>query len=284
MSNYLELNGVSKKYSGFTLKDINFTLPMGYIMGLIGPNGAGKTTTVQLILNMIKRDEGEISVLGMDNIKNESLIKENVGVVFDSVFYADNWTVKDTGKAISIFYKNWNHNIFKENVIRFNLPWDKKVSELSRGMQMKLMIACAFSHDAKLLILDEPTSGLDSLSRDELLEILQDYIKDGKRSVLFSTHITNDLEKIADYITFINQGEVFYTGSLEELLEGYRVIKGRPSDLTLSLEKEIIGLRKTNMGFEGLINTKDTDKYKNYVIDKATVDEIIVYVSKEGVR
>lgn len=284
MDNCLKLKGVSKCFPGFTLKDISFTLPTGYIMGLIGPNGAGKTTTIKLILNMLERNAGEILVFDMDNVKKENYIKQNVGAVFDSIFYVDGWTVKDTEKAVSIFYDDWKHDVFEEMVTRFNLPWNKKISEFSRGMQMKLMLACAFSHNAKLLILDEPTSGLDPVTRDELLEILQEYIKDGERSVLFSTHITADLEKIADYITFINQGELFYTGSLEDLLEDFRLIKGKTKDLTASLEEKIIGLRKTNMGFEGLIRTKDTAQYKNYVIDTATIDDIVIYVSKKGVR
>lgn len=284
MDNCLKLKGVSKCFPGFTLKDISFTLPTGYIMGLIGPNGAGKTTTIKLILNMLERNAGEILVFDMDNVKKENYIKQNVGAVFDSIFYVDSWKVKDTEKAVSIFYDDWKHDVFEEMVTRFNLPWNKKISELSRGMQMKLMLACAFSHNAKLLILDEPTSGLDPVTRDELLEILQEYIKDGERSVLFSTHITTDLEKIADYITFINQGELFYTGSLEDLLEDFRLIKGKTKDLTASLEEKIIGLRKTNMGFEGLIRTKDTAQYKDYVIDAATIDDIVIYVSKKGVR
>lgn len=283
MNNYLELKDVSKNFNDFNLKNINFTLPMGYIMGLIGPNGAGKTTTIQLILNMLEKDEGEILVFDMDNVKNENLIKQNIGVVFDNIFYADNWTIRDTEKAISIFYKDWNHDIFKSMITKFNLPLNKKISELSRGMQMKLMLSCAFSHNAKLLILDEPTSGLDAVTRDELLEILQDYIKDGDRSVLFSTHITTDLEKVADYITFINNGELFYTGSLQDLLEKFRLIKGRPKDLTETLKKDVIGLRETDIGFDALIHTNDTIKYNNCIIDTATIDDIVIKVSKRGV-
>ncbi|MCC0696287.1 ABC transporter ATP-binding protein [Clostridioides sp. ES-S-0048-02] len=283
MNNYLELKDVSKNFNDFNLKNISFTLPMGYIMGLIGPNGAGKTTTIQLILNMLEKDEGEILVFDMDNAKNENLIKQNIGVVFDNIFYADNWSIKDTEKAISIFYKDWNHDIFKSMITRFNLPLNKKISELSRGMQMKLMLSCAFSHNAKLLILDEPTSGLDVVTRDELLEILQDYIKDGDRSVLFSTHITTDLEKIADYITFINNGELFYTGSLQDLLEKFRLIKGIPRDLTDTLKRDIIGLRETDIGFDGLIHTNDTVKYNSCIIDTATIDDIVIKVSKRGV-
>ncbi len=280
----LELNGVSKSFTDFKLDNISFTLPQGYIMGLVGPNGAGKTTAIQLILNMLERDAGEIIVFGKDNLKHENTIKQNVGVVFDSVFYVDSWTIKDTEKAVSAFYNDWQHDIFNDMVKRFGMPLGKKVRELSRGMQMKLMLACAFSHNAKLLILDEPTSGLDPVTRDEFLEILQDYIKDGERSVLFSTHITTDLERVADYITFINHGELIFTGSMEDLLTSYRLIKGRPQDLTPELEKSIAGLRKTEMGFEGLISTKEAAQYKQCVFDEATIDNIVISISKGGVR
>ena len=235
----LELKNVCKSFRDFTLNNISFTLPQGYIMGLVGPNGAGKTTTIQLILNMLEKDAGKILAFGKDNVVSEKEIKQDIGIVFDSIFYVDSWTVKDTEKAVSIFYDNWRHDIFNDMVKRFDLPLNKKVGELSRGMQMKLMLACAFSHDAKLLMLDEPTSGLDPLTRDEFLEILQDYIRDGQRSVLFSTHITTDLERVADYITLINRGNMIFTGSMEDLLSSYRLIKGKPCDLTADLEKNI---------------------------------------------
>lgn len=278
----LELKNLCKSFRDFTLNNISFTLPQGYIMGLVGPNGAGKTTTIQLILNMIEKDTGEIFVFGKDNVVSEKEIKQDIGIVFDSIFYVDSWTVKDTEKAISIFYNDWRHDVFNDMVKRFDLPQNKKVGELSRGMQMKLMLACAFSHNAKLLILDEPTSGLDPVTRDEFLEILQDYIKDGERSVLFSTHITSDLEQVADYITLVNQGNMIFTGSIEDLLNSYRLIKGKPRDLTIELEKNIIGLRKTDMGFDGLIRAKAATQYKNYIIDDVKIDDIVVRIGKGG--
>lgn len=282
IDSYLELKDVSKSFPGFKLDNVSLSLPKGYIMGLVGPNGAGKTTTIQLILNMLEKDAGEILVFGKDNVKSENSIKQDIGVVFDSIFYVDSWTVKDTEKAVSIFYEDWKHDVFSEMVKRFDLPHGKKVGELSRGMQMKLMLACAFSHNAKLLILDEPTSGLDPVTRSDFLEILQEYIKDGERSVLFSTHITTDLDRVADYITLVNNGKLIFTGSMENLLSSYRLIKGRPRDLTAELEKSIIGLRKTDMGFEGLIGAKEAAQYKNYVLDIATIDDIVISISKGG--
>ena len=278
----LELKNVCKSFRDFTLNNISFTLPQGYIMGLVGPNGAGKTTTIQLILNMLEKDTGEILVFGKDNVVCEKEIKQDIGTVFDNIFYVDSWTVKDTEKAVSIFYNNWRHDIFTDMLKRFDLPKNKKIGEFSRGMQMKLMLACAFSHNAKLLILDEPTSGLDPVTRDEFLEILQDYIKDGERSVLFSTHITSDLEQVADYITLVNQGNMIFTGSMEDLLDSYRLIKGKLRDLTVELEKSIIGLRKTDMGFDGLISTKAAAQYKNYIINNVKIDDVIVRIGKGG--
>ena len=280
----LELQNVCKSFRDFTLNNISFTLPQGYIMGLVGPNGAGKTTTIQLILNMLEKDTGDILVFGKDNVVSEKEIKQDIGTVFDNIFYVDSWTVKDTEKAVSIFYSDWRHDIFTDMLKRFDLPQNKKVGELSRGMQMKLMLACAFSHNAKLLILDEPTSGLDPVTRDEFLGILQDYIKDGERSVLFSTHITSDLEQVADYITFINQGNLIFTGSMEDLLGSYRFVKGRPQDLTPEIEKNIGGLRKTDIGFEGLVGTKDMAQCRHCILDTPTIDDIVICISKGGVK
>ncbi len=280
--NILELKNVSKNFTGFQLDNISLQLPKGYIMGLVGANGAGKTTTIQLILNMLDRDCGDIFVFGKDNKTYENVIKQEVGVVFDSMFYVDSWTVKDTEKAISLFYDNWSHSTFDEMVTRFQLPYGKKVSALSRGMQMKLMLACAFSHNAKLLILDEPTSGLDPIARDEFLEIIQEYIKAGEKSVLFSTHITTDLERVADYITLLNQGNLVYTGSMEELLNNYYIIKGKPVDLTRHLEETVIGLRKTNVGFQGVLHAKEVPHFKHCVIENSSIDDIVISMSKGG--
>lgn len=226
MNNVLEINNITKDYKKFKIDNISFNLPKGYIMGFIGANGAGKTTTIKLILNMIKRDSGEIKVFGLDNIREEERIKEQIGVVFDECYYLEDWTLNDVEKAVSMFYKNWNSSIYEKYLKEFNLARDKKVKDLSRGMRMKLMIAVAFSHEAKLLILDEPTSGLDPVARDEFLDILRDYIEDEEKSVIFSSHITSDIEKIADYITYINNGKIIFTGEKDEFLEKYCIIKG----------------------------------------------------------
>jgi len=278
----LEVKKINKKFSNFHLNDISFNLPKGYIMGFVGPNGSGKTTTISLILNMLKKDSGEILLFGKDHIVNEDIVKNDIGVVFDSSFYVDSWTVADVEKANSLFYKEWNHQTFENMLKRFELPKKQKIGEFSKGMQMKLMLSCAFSHNAKLLILDEPTSGLDPVTRNELLELLQEYIKDGEKSVLFSSHITTDLENICDYITFINKGKIVFTDNMEKFLESYKVIKGKLKDLTKELEKDIIGIRKSNVGFEGLITSDKINKLKGFVIETAKIDNIIIALSKVG--
>ena len=283
MNNVLEINNITKDYKKFKIDNISFNLPKGYIMGFIGANGAGKTTTIKLILNMIKRDSGEIKVFGLDNIREEERIKDQIGVVFDECYYLEDWTLNDVEKAVSMFYKNWNSSIYEKYLKEFNLARDKKVKDLSRGMRMKLMIAVAFSHEAKLLILDEPTSGLDPVARDEFLDILRDYIEDEEKSVIFSSHITSDIEKIADYITYINNGKIIFTGEKDEFLEKYCIIKGGKEDITESQKKEIIGLRMHSTGFEGLIELKKAVGFSSKVIiEKASLDEIMIYMNKEA--
>lgn len=282
MDNFLEVSNLSKSFPSFQLQNISFSLPKGYIMGLIGPNGSGKTTTIKLILNMLKRDNGEVKIIGLDNITDEKAVKANVGVVFDANYFCDEWTVTQVEAAVSVFYKNWDKNRFSELLKRFHIAPTKKVKELSKGMQMKLMIACAFSYDAKLLILDEPTSGLDPVSRDELLKILSEYIEDGEHSVLFSTHITGDLERAADYTTYINYGELFFSGSKDEFVDMFRIVKGGRDELTLNLSEKLIGIRNFSTGFEALVRTENLKLFSHLVVEPATIDDIVVFTNQEG--
>lgn len=273
---------LSKVFDGFTLQNISFSIPKGSIMGLIGQNGSGKTTTIKLILNLLKSQSGTITVLGMDNIKDEREVKEKIGVVFDSQFFVDEWKMSDVEKAMGMFYKNWESNAFYKYLDTFHISRKKCVKELSKGMQMKLMLACSFSHQAELLILDEPTSGLDPVSRDELLDILEQYTKDKKHSVLFSTHITSDLDKIADSITFINQGKLLYTGKKDRFVEKYRVISGEKEQLTAKLKQCVISSKYTADKFEGLITVEHLSAAPNLTYRPATMDEIIVFINKGG--
>ena len=282
MNDYLEVRNLSKSFEGFQLHNITFTLPKGYIMGLIGPNGSGKTTTIKLILNMLKRTSGEVKILGFDNIANEQEAKRNLGVVFDSNYFSDEWKISQVEKSVSAFYENWNTQKFSETLKRFHIQPSKKVKELSKGMQMKLMLACAFSYDAKLLILDEPTSGLDPVSRDELLHILSEYIEDGEHSVLFSTHITGDLERAADYITYISYGELFFSGGNDEFIDSFRIVKGGCEELSADLNKKMLGIRNFSTGFEALVKTEDLKQFAHLNVEPATIDDIVVFTSKRG--
>lgn len=279
MTDYLQLEHVNKTFLGFKLDDITLHLPKGYIMGLVGPNGSGKTTIIKLILNILEKDTGEISLFGNDIRSRE--MKQQLGVVFDSNCYVDSWNLRDVEKAVSMFYEEWDSQMFYKITEHFQLPKRTKLEKFSRGMQMKLMLASAFSHNAKLLVLDEPNSGLDPAARNELSELLQDYISDGEKSVLFSTHITNDLEKTADYLTYLSMGKLIYTGSTEQFLQNYYLIKGAPDELTPDLKKHVVGLRETMMGFEGLITAGDSVQYKGYLLDAPSIDDIIICYDRE---
>lgn len=281
MYSAIDIQMLRKSYKDFSLDRISFSLPMGHIMGLVGRNGAGKTTTIRLILNMIHRESGEINIFGLDNIQDEQKIKQNISVVFDDIFFVDTWKVGEVEKAIKGFYSNWSSKLFNQYVSDFYLPMDKRVKELSRGMKMKLMLAVALSHEAKLLILDEPTSGLDPVARDELLAILKKYVADGQKSVLFSTHITSDLEKIADYITVIDRGSIFYSGTKDALLESYRIVRGSAQDLTDALKDKIIGLSTNPAGFAGLLPAFELQQLPPEIVTESpTIDEILVAISK----
>ena len=278
----LEIRNLSKSFGGFALRNVSFALPKGYSMGLIGPHGSGKTTTIQLILNMLRRDSGTIQVLRRDILAQEQAIKASLGVVFDSSCFSDDWQAAQVEQAISPFYANWNRDTFAQLLRKFHIDPARRGRELSRGMQMKLMLACAFSYDAKLLILDEPTSGLDPVSRDELLSILAAYIEDGEHSVLFSTHITEDLERAADYITYLRYGELVFSGSKEEFVNGFRMAKGGREELTPELRSRAAGIRTFSTGFEALIRAQDAAAFSHLEIEPASIDEIVVFTSKEG--
>lgn len=281
MSNILEVQGLNKNYESFSVKDVSFEIPTGYIMGFIGPNGAGKTTTIKSILNMVSYQSGEVKLFGLDSKDNVSQIYEQIGVVMDTPFYADDWTSADVEAAVSPFYTHWDSGKFAGLLSQFSIDKKKKVKELSRGMKVKLMIAVALSHDARLLILDEPTSGLDPVARDELCEMLGDFVTDENRSVLFSTHITADLEKIADYITFILDGRIVFTGSKDSFLESYVLVKGGLEEISAQQKKLIIGLREHVTGFEGMSETGNLGRLpKSLLVEPITLDEIIIYMNK----
>lgn len=283
MDNILEVRGLDKRFKGFSIENVSFNLPKGYIMGFIGPNGAGKTTTIKLILNMLKKDSGLIKIFGYDNVSDEQIIKERIGVVMDTPFYVEDWTLSSVGKALAPFYQKWNNSKYNEMLSGFNLDPKKKVKQLSRGMKMKLMIAAALSHDADLLILDEPTSGLDAVARDELMDILSEFIADENKAILFSTHITTDLEKVADYITFINNGRILYSDSKDNLMEKYKIVRGGLGVLTAGQKQSIIGYREHSVGFDGLVETSNLITLpKTVIAERSNLDELVVRFNMAG--
>ena len=280
----LAVTGVTKHYdSGFVLDDVTFDLPKGYIMGLIGPNGAGKSTLIKLILNMIRRDHGSIQVLGLDNIIDEEAVKERLGVVFDSSYLYEQWKVSKVERIVAPLYPAWNGDRYRRYLDDFGLGGaqngKKKIKDLSRGMQMKLMLAIALSHDAKLLILDEPTSGLDVLARDELMDMLHAYIEDGEHSVLFSTHITVDLERAADFIAYITGGRLSYTGPKDEFEESFRIVKGEPGELAQLPAGVVLGSHTYQTGFDALVRSDSlgivSAAVADIVVEPASLDDII---------
>lgn len=282
MENILEIKGLSKTYEGFALKDVTFSMPRGYIMGFVGQNGSGKTTTIRAILDMAKIDSGKISVFGMDSVTDTIAIKERLGVVFDSLYLANHLNVKQVESQLRPFYKDWSSDEFFRRIKEFDLPDNKKIGDFSKGMKMKLMIAAALSHNAELIILDEPTSGLDPVARDELLDILAEYIEDENRGVLFSTHITADVERIADYVTILHNGRVWFTGTKDDLTESYAVIKGGAEDIPPALKEKCIGFHAYRNGFDALIETACLDNIPpSLETEKASIDEILVYIAKE---
>jgi ABC-2 type transport system ATP-binding protein len=283
MGDALEVSGLGKTYPGFALRDVSFSLPQGYIMGFVGRNGAGKTTTIKCMLGMLAHEAGRVEVLGREVDGHEVTVKQDLGVVFDQPFYPDHWTVTQVGQALQPFYGGWDTALFARYVKRFDLPPGKKVRELSHGMGLKLMLAAALSHHARLLILDEPTSGLDPVARDDLLDVLADYIAGGDTSVLFSTHITSDLERIADYITLIDTGRVVFTGAKDDLADTYRMIHGGPSQLTADTRRRFIGLRQTSVGFSALVRSADADSLPAGISQEApSIDDVLIHIAKEG--
>ena len=285
MEPILEITDLRKEYEGFTLKDISLTLQRGFIMGFIGPNGAGKSTTIKLILNLINRDGGAIKVFGMDNIEYETQVKNRIGFVLDENFFYDEITVNEMKKILASFYKRWDDKTFENYMKKFELPYNKKIKELSKGMKMKFSLAAALSHNAELLILDEPTSGLDPVVRREFIDILSDVIQDENKAVFFSTHITSDLDKIADYVTFINNGEVIFSTAKDDILENYGLVKGANELINDDNKGIFIGLRENSFGFEALIENKRQARKifgDKIVVEKPTLEDIMVYHTRRG--
>lgn len=278
----LSLQNLNKKYEKFELRDVSFSLEKGYIMGFIGRNGAGKTTTLKAILNLVHVDSGSVTYMGKDFSDNEFECKQNIGFMLGGWFYYYKQKLKNITNVVKRFYDNWDDAAYESYLKRFDLDPNKKVDELSAGMKVKFALALALSHHAQLLILDEPTSGLDPVSRDDLLELFQELIEDGEKSILFSTQITSDLEKCADFITYIKDGKIIASAEKDEFLNEYRIIKGTGEQLTEELKKMMIGYKKNKFGFSGLVRTDNLSKNSGLEVSSADIESIMIYFEKEN--
>ncbi|MEK5070022.1 ABC transporter ATP-binding protein [Sporosarcina sp. FSL K6-1508] len=286
MENVIELQHVQKSFEGFQLKDFSMTVKKGFITGFIGGNGVGKSTTIKLLMNLLQPDSGTISIFGLDYKDYEKEIKQRIGFVFDENIFYEHLTLAEMKKIIKPAYLNWDDKLFNHYVQTFELPLNKKIKSFSKGMMMKASLTIALSHHAELIIMDEPTSGLDPIFRRELLDILRDLMQDGEKAIFFSTHITTDLDRLADYITFIHNGEHIFTKEFYQIEEEYAIVKGGIGLLDGDTEREFIAIRKSAHGFVGLTANKARveDIFGELaLIEKATLEDIMFY-TKKGVE
>lgn len=284
MNSTVILKNVNKKYekSNFAIKDISFSVPEGSIVGFIGENGAGKSTTMNCILNVVRRDSGTVEIFGREMTDEDVDIRENIGVVYDSNNFPEHLTAKQLADILGRIYRKWDAFCFEQFLRRFGLPESQKIKSYSRGMSMKLAIAVALSHDSKLLILDEATSGLDPIMRDEILDVLLEFVKQENHSILLSSHITSDLEKIADYIVFIHNGEIILSKTKDELIYEYGVIRCSENDFHNILSEDILSSMKKDYQIDVLIKNRKLieKKYKNLIVDSVSLDEIMLLLVK----
>lgn len=280
MTNKIVLNNVKKAYKNFQLGELSLSIPKGYITGFVGRNGQGKTTTIRSILSFINYD-GNILV---DEKKSLDLgFLQKTGIIMDEPFLAKDWSISLVNQAMEVGYENWSSNQFFELIKNFDIPLNSKVVELSKGMKIKLMLSIALSHKADLLILDEPTSGLDPSTRDEFVDIIQKFMEDEENTVLFTTHITQDLEAIADYIIFIDDGKLVQFASKEDFISSYTIIKGSLDDLEKIHKANLLGYKTSSIGFEALISNDMTDKISpTFITEKTSIEKIIVLYGREG--
>lgn len=276
----LKVDSLCKSYEKFKLKNVSFSLDKGYIMGFIGANGAGKTTTLKSILNLIPFESGEIEALGKDFSQNELILKSDIGFMFGGVDFYPNSKIKTLTEVTKRFYDNWDESIYTYYLNRFKLDENKKLKELSNGMRVKYSLTLALSHNAKLLILDEPTSGLDPVARDDILELFQELIEDGQKSILFSTHITSDLEKCADFITYINNGKIIESCTKDEFIDLYKIVRGTKNQLE-AVKAHLISYKINSFGFTGLIKTEHLSLDMDVESAAPNLEEIMIYYAKK---
>lgn len=278
-ANAIEIRNLSKHYKDFSLENLNLDLPYGCVLGLVGENGAGKSTTIRLIMDALERDGGTVTVLGTDNKSKEfQALKEDIGVVLDETFVPEIINAKQLGKIMAGTYKNWDQSVYDGWIKRFGLPLDKKFKDYSRGMTMKLGIAAALSHHAKLLLLDEATGGLDPMVREELLEVFADFAAEEGHAVLLSSHIVSDLERICDYIAFLHKGKLALCEEKDVLLDKYGILKCSKEQFANIPEEAVHGTRIGTYGVEALVERDFMPR--DAVIDRASLEDIILYMVK----
>ncbi|MGE7934738.1 ABC transporter ATP-binding protein [Viridibacillus arvi] len=286
MENVVELKSVSKNFEEFSVKNINLQVKQGFVTGFIGENGAGKSTTIKMMMNLLKPDDGEVKLFGLDYKKHEKMIKERIGFVYDGNIFFEGLNLKDIKRIVAPAYKQWDDTLFYQYVEQFKLPLNKAIKTFSKGMQMKASLAIALSHHAELIIMDEPTAGLDPIFRRELLDLLQELMIEGNRTIFFSTHITTDLDRIADYIAFMQNGEIVFNQSIHDLAENYTLVKGGIDLLDRDTEKDFVHIHRSSTGFEAL--TDNIKEVKNtfgdtVIIERPSLEDIMYYL-KGGIH
>ncbi|MCA1040046.1 ABC transporter ATP-binding protein [Bacillus infantis] len=281
MENVVEFKNVAKEFKSFSIKDINFQVKQGFITGFIGGNGAGKSTTIKMMMNLLKPDQGEIKIFGLDYKTHEKDIKERIGFVYDGNVFYEGMNLKDIKRIVGPAYKRWDDRMFYQYVEQFELPLNKAIKTFSKGMQMKASLAIALSHHAELIIMDEPTSGLDPIFRREMLDLLQELMLDDRRTIFFSTHITTDLDRIADYIAFLQNGRLVFNQSVHEVAENYALVKGGLELLDRDTEKAFVHIHRASTGFEALtdnIELVNNTFGHSVVVEQASLEDIMYYM------
>jgi len=277
----IHMQNVTKRFKGFAIEDLTITVPEGYITGFIGPNGSGKSTVIRMMMGLVHPDEGEITIFGKPH--NDPLLKQQIGFVYDQLYLYDDFTLKQAKNIVASLYHNWDENLYQKYLETFRLPERKKIKTFSQGMKMKASLLFALSHRPQLIIMDEPTSGLDPIFRRQLLDHLQELMVDEKQTIFFSTHITQDLDKIADHIIFIYNGRLQLQKTLEDIKEQYYLVKGKPDQLDADLRKLLIGVQETPRGFTGLINGRKSlfaGLEDDFVIEPADLEDIMYYMTQ----
>ncbi len=279
--NVVEFSNVTKKRDEFLLNEINFSIPKGFITGFIGPNGSGKTSTIQMMMDILQVDHGDIYIYG-DSHKNHQ-IKQKIGFVYDELYMYGDFTIKKMKSIIAPLYENWNEDVFQKHLMEFNLPVNKKIKHFSKGMKMKCSLLFALAHEPEFIVMDEPTAGLDPIFRRELLDLLQDLMVNENQTIFLSTHITTDLDRIADYIVFIHEGKIVFQQSMEKIRERFHVVKGTLDFLDDDIRDLFKGIQETSIGFTGLFEGDPilfADFSEELVIETATLEDIMYFIVK----